>query len=127
VSARYESQLVRPLLAAPSTSEKNSASDYTKEALAAITHRADTPIPKGLPIARFETYQELVRASLDGRLKLLSRSSEGQYRAITLRFGIFDGSYRTLQLVGDSMGQITKERVRQLEEGALAILGISED
>ncbi len=95
-----------------------------KEVIASI--RPDIVIPQDLPIARFETFEKLVTASTDGRLESLRKESENRYRTLALRFGIFDGSYRTLQTVADLTGK-TRERVRQLEESGLAFLEIAED
>jgi len=94
--------------------------------LAELTGRQDAKMPVGLPLIRFETLEALIRASLDGSLARLKEKSEKRYQAVTLRFGFFDGTYRTLETVGKMMGGLTRERVRQLEEEALQFLNISE-
>jgi hypothetical protein len=83
------------------------------------------------PLARAETLRGVVAALRDGRLDTMRRVDEKGWTALRYRF-VFDvdyqreGRYRTLAEVGDLMG-VTRERVRQLEERALASLGIEEE
>jgi hypothetical protein len=80
-------------------------------------------IPNGLPVSRFETYKELLKAGQEGKLQ---RLPENQVRALDLRFGLTSNTYLTLALVGELM-KLTRERVRQLEEQSLDLLGISHE
>lgn len=87
-------------------------------------------LPKAFPLARLETFKEVLAAHRDGRFAALQHGHEGPHRALALRFGLDDlnaGVYRRLQEVGDLMGGITRERVRQLEARGLELLGIDED
>jgi len=47
-------------------------------------------------------------------------------RVLALRYGLYDGRFRTLQAVGDKMDR-SRERVRQIEAKALSILRNSEN
>jgi RNA polymerase sigma factor (sigma-70 family) len=51
----------------------------------------------------------------------LRRLGPREERVIRIRYGFFDGVGRTLQQTGDALG-VTRERVRQIEERALARL-----
>lgn len=78
------------------------------------------------PLIRIEVLRSVLAAQRNGSLRSLHPR---QYEALTRRFGLDVGAsvYRTLEDVGQSMGGITRERVRQLEVLALAALGASED
>jgi RNA polymerase primary sigma factor len=52
------------------------------------------------------------------RQAVLALGNERQIEIITLRYGLDDGEYRTLEQVGQQLG-ITRERVRQIEAEAL--------
>ncbi|NLK72605.1 MAG: hypothetical protein GX285_06270 [Clostridiales bacterium] len=62
--------------------------------------------------------RRLLRQQVDEVLKTLSNREE---RVIRLRFGIDDGYDRTLEEVGNIF-QVTRERIRQLEDKALSKL-----
>lgn len=81
-------------------------------------------LPTDFPLVRLDELEALLKAERDGLLTLLKEEYPNAHQALTLRFGITDGVYRSLQAVGDLMGGITRERVRQLEEKALVALGI---
>jgi len=84
-------------------------------------------IPEKLPLARFENFEALIKAQKDGSLEELKRIRPKFYEALMLRFGLNDLKnpvYRTLKSVGDILGGISRERVRQLEEGAFRFLGL---
>jgi DNA-directed RNA polymerase sigma subunit (sigma70/sigma32) len=55
-----------------------------------------------------------IEEAFDARLDEIQRSLE----SIKMRFGIGDGSERTLEEVGQSF-QVTRERIRQIEAKAL--------
>lgn len=85
--------------------------------------------PVGIKPARLETLGKIWLAKKSGELDRLRVEHSNQRQALMLRFGLYAGYpsvYRTLQEVGGIMC-ITRERVRQLEEGALEKLGIYED
>ena len=67
--------------------------------------------------------EELVESRLDGeRLeRFLGRLSAREERILRMRYGFFDGVAHTLQQTGDRFG-ISRERVRQIEQRALAKL-----
>lgn len=84
-------------------------------------------IPQGLPIARYQIYKELAAAQQSGQLGRLQSTKPDCVRALDLRFGLTSGTYLTLERVGQLMDGITRERVRQLEEECLNLLGISHE
>lgn len=89
-------------------------------------------LPSGLPLSRLEVYDALLQARQDGRLDRLAKDHENAHCALALRFGLdkLDApAYLTLEAVGQLMGEggVTRERIRQLEERALELLGIQED
>lgn len=59
--------------------------------------------------------QHLLRRQIEDSL---CRLTERERRIVTLRFGLDDGRYRTLEEVGREFG-ITRERIRQIEAKAL--------
>lgn len=82
------------------------------------------------PLARLDVFEAILKAGKDGRLEKLRLEAQNDYQVIKLRFGLDDstfGTYRTLDEVGKLMGDLSRERIRQLEERALAKLDISED
>ena len=81
-------------------------------------------LPTDLPLSRYEIFKELVAAQRAGKLASLVDNRRGQ--ALDLRFGLTSGHYLILEKVGEQM-DITRERVRQLEEEGLGLLGIQED
>lgn len=87
-----------------------------------------TRLPEGLPLWRFEVYLDLVRAEADGRLAGLAAARPSAWKAIRFRFGM-DGEsrYRTLAEVGAMLGNLTRERARQLEQRALMLLEIADE
>lgn len=86
-------------------------------------------LPADFPLARIDVLRSLIAAIRDGRFDQLLPKHSNVREAIVLRFGLEDDRpiYRTLQQVGEEMGDITRERVRQLEERALEVLGIAEE
>ncbi len=81
------------------------------------------------PLARADVLRALLHAPQD-RLELLRTTDPQGYKVLTLRFGLEEldqGVYRTLKEVGEALGGFTREWARQLEERALAALGIVED
>lgn len=87
-------------------------------------------LPASLPLARIGVYRAVLGAFFADGLARLSSKHQRAYEAIVLRFvlqSLDDPTYRTLSEVGDLMGGITRERVRQLEEIALKILGIEDE
>ncbi len=105
--------------------------------VASIEHRATFVAELGLttlaaefPMARAETLRMILATVRDGRIDALRLEDPRGVEAITLRFGLDElerGVYRKLVDVGTMMGGISRERVRQLEERALATIGIVED
>lgn len=82
--------------------------------------------PDGLAQKRFALYRELLTMREDGRLRALEQEDANAHRALALRFGLDtleDPQYRTLQQAADIM-DLSRQRVKQLEERALAKLGI---
>lgn len=71
----------------------------------------DENVPAPLELAAHELLRRQVADSLD-------RLSERERRIVSLRFGLNDGRYRTLEEVGREFG-ITRERIRQIEAKAL--------
>src|SRR5262245_8311678 len=67
--------------------------------------------------------EEMVESRLDGeRLeRFLGRLSGREEKILRMRYGFFDGVAHTLQQTGERFG-ITRERVRQIEQRALAKL-----
>lgn len=59
--------------------------------------------------------QELLRRDM---LDALETLTPREARILTLRFGLRDGSFQTLEEVGDKFG-LTRERIRQIEQTAL--------
>ena len=78
---------------------------------------------------RLELFGSILVALKNGRFASLAENHPKDHRVIWLRFGLDDlnaGVYRTLEEVGEIMN-LTRERVRQLEERGLTKLGLSED
>lgn len=81
-------------------------------------------LPEGLYPSQFEEYRTVVMAHQVGKVEAL-RSHDSRYvEILKMRFGLDGGRVRTLQEIGDLFG-ITRERIRQLEEMALELLGIA--
>ncbi|WP_246222692.1 sigma-70 family RNA polymerase sigma factor [Phytoactinopolyspora limicola] len=74
----------------------------------------DTEVLQAPDVAEFRALGEELRALVD---TLAPREA----MIITLRYGLHDGRQHSLQEVGERVG-LTKERVRQLEKQALAVL-----
>ncbi len=83
-------------------------------------------LPEKLPLSRLETFEELVKRSRNGKLKWLKTYHERLYKIVVLRYGLSGGRYRTLEEIGQSE-YLTRERIRQLEEKALVLLGIEDE
>jgi len=86
----------------------------------------DTPITEDLSIEDYipdESYnspeeQTHKKALHDGMDELLSTLDERERKIITYRFGINGEQTKTLEQLGQLMG-FSKERIRQLEDGAI--------
>lgn len=86
----------------------------------------DTPITEDLSIEDYipdESYnspeeQTHKQALLDGMDELLANLDERERKIITYRFGINGEQTKTLEQLGQIMG-FSKERIRQLEDGAI--------
>lgn len=86
----------------------------------------DTPITEDLSVEDYipdESYnspeeQTHKQALLDGMEELLSSLDERERKIITYRFGINGEQTKTLEQLGQIMG-FSKERIRQLEDGAI--------
>lgn len=82
-------------------------------------------LPQGIPLCRISMYQKILDAYTNGTVQHILKSYPSCLKVILLRFG-FDAKhspYRTLQEVGNLM-DLTRERIRQLEERALKLLKI---
>ena len=90
------------------------------EGLSALDLAPDTVDDPTLAAPSVETLVEwqLEHERLEAFLRRLAPREE---RVIRIRYGFFDGVGRTLQQTGDALG-VTRERVRQIEERALARL-----
>lgn len=53
----------------------------------------------------------------------VDKLSKREYTVLDLRFGLTDGTTHTLETIGKVYG-LTRERIRQIEEKALAKIGI---
>lgn len=84
-------------------------------------------LPLNFPLARLDELELLALAERDGRLSCLEREHPSDYWAIVYRFGLLDFQYRKLEDVGKLMDNITRERVRQLEERGFRLLEIAID
>lgn len=116
---RIEVARLRPLVASAA---------LQRAALEEVGLQAFAP---GFPFSRLAALRAVVAASRDGRLRALEKKDPRAHRALVLRFGL-DSSppctvYRTLAMVGDMIGGVSRERARQLEERALAALEIEVD
>jgi hypothetical protein len=81
------------------------------------------------PLARVEVFAQVLAAVRDGRLAGMRHEQSRAHEALSLRFGLDQPdtpTYRTLLEVGEMMGGITRERVRQLEDRALRLIGVEE-
>lgn len=79
------------------------------------------------PLVRVDVFQRLIVAQRTGRLTALMLDHARDVEVLMRRFGLDDlqrPAYRTLSEIGEAMGGITRERVRQLEERGLGLLGI---
>jgi hypothetical protein len=97
--------------------------------LVALTGREDIKLPTSLPLYRFDRYKCILKASLDGSLEKFSLGSETNRKAchvVMFRYGLQDGKYHTLEEIGKTM-QVTRERIRQLEEIVMEKLQIVDD
>jgi len=85
-------------------------------------------LPTNLKPALFEQLEFLVKARLDGRLARLAREYPRHYKILCLRFGYRLETQRipeeanTLQKIGELLNNLTRERIRQLEEVAFDLL-----
>lgn len=87
-------------------------------------------LPSNFPLSRVEVFRRLLEDMRSGRLRKVLLAYPKDLLVLTKRFGL-DGlptpAYRTLVAIGEVLGGITRERVRQLEERALALLEIVEE
>lgn len=100
----------------------------TAEARVRVEAELGVQLAPNFPLARLDVLRRLVMDKRSGRLAEVLKNRPNDLRAVALRFGLDEGArvYRTLHVVGDMMGGVTRERARQLEERALAALGIEE-
>ena len=69
-----------------------------------------------------DTDEEILRQSFEETLReALAKLSEKERQILSMRFGLGDDNPRTLREIGDALG-ISRERVRQIENQALAKL-----
>ncbi len=61
----------------------------------------------------------------EGIEELLSKLTNRQRLVVSIRYGLNDGKSRTLEFIGNQLG-VSRERVRQIEQGAIALLKKSE-
>ncbi|MGH7726659.1 MAG: sigma-70 family RNA polymerase sigma factor, partial [Candidatus Eiseniibacteriota bacterium] len=78
----------------------------------------DDAVPGQLASVESLIEWQLEHERLEAFLKRLTHREE---TVIRIRYGFFDGVARTLQQTGEALG-VTRERVRQIEEKALAKL-----
>ncbi len=91
-----------------------------------LAENLDLPkLPDKMPLGKFGIFEALIKCSRTGKLDWLKTIDEKLYRVLVLRYGLNDYHYKTLKEVGDIEG-LTKQRIDQLEEKALALLGIEE-
>ncbi len=83
-------------------------------------------LPDGLPLSRLDLLEAVVSASRKVEFQDFALRYPREHKLIVLRYGLSDGKYRTLQEVGQHFG-VTRERIRQLEERAFAVLGIEDE
>lgn len=84
-------------------------------------------LPQKLPLALLDRYRVLLEACRDGRLAALAQKHEHAYRALALRYGLDTldlPEFRRLEEVGQLLGEVSRQRVHQLEQAALEQLGI---
>lgn len=117
---------IRRLLARTTIEKERLANEQQRLAMLAKTIGV-TELPEGLPLARLDIFEALVKAKNDGSLEELKKRRSKAHLVIVLRFGLEDGKYKTLQEVAGLLGGLTRERIRQLEEQGLAILNIPTD
>lgn len=72
-----------------------------------------------VPAQEPEPFEHLSAVLLQEALtEALAKLSKRERRVLQARYGLLDGSERSLQAIGDDLG-LTRERVRQIEAGAL--------
>jgi DNA-directed RNA polymerase, sigma subunit (sigma70/sigma32) len=82
------------------------------------------PIPKDAPdceMSQLET-AELWKTLTEENPAILEAINERERRVLELRFGLLDGKERTLEQVGKEVGLVSRERVRQIQNCAIAKL-----
>jgi len=109
--APFQAERLSALIQSARSLDDVSTGDDSGDLLLAATD-ADVP-----------SVEELVESRLDGeRLeRFLGRLSGREERILRMRYGFFDGVAHTLQQTGDRFA-ISRERVRQIEQRALAKL-----
>lgn len=78
-------------------------------------------LPAGLPVTQRARFVEAAWAARDGRLEALRAVRPAAAHVLMLRYGLGGGPYRTLDEIA-SERDVTRERVRQLEDRALRYL-----
>lgn len=101
--------------------------DQQKQRLAMLQRRAEElgvdRIPVAMPMARLDVFEALIVARQGENWRTLASRDR---QIVSQRFGLDDGVYRTLDTVGREHG-VTRQRIRQIEEGVLKQLGIPTD
>ena len=134
---RVERQLLQDIGHDPSDEEVAAAMGMTPERVREVRKMSEEPVSLETPIGEEEDSQlgdfvpdegavvpfDAASASLlrDAIKLTLNTLPERERRVIVLRFGLEDGSPRTLEDVGQMFG-VTRERIRQIESKTLARL-----
>lgn len=100
--------------------------DVMRALLVKATGCSTVKIPDKLPVSKYQIYEQLLNAMIDGKFYELKNSSPKRFEVLLQRFGFKEGKYKTLEACAEMMG-LTRERIRQLEHSGLVLLGISEE
>ena len=129
---RVRRQLAQVLNRDPSTQELAEKSGFPEQRIVELLRLVDHPVSLEAPVGDDSRFGDLIAdTSSDGhdaqtlvgdRQKDLARALESldarALQILELRFGLSGAEPQTLQQVGERLG-ITRERVRQIESGAL--------